>query len=104
MGKVNIKRTFSFENMAMPFDVLIDGQKAGEIKHNAEISFELPNGEHTIQFRLQGKFQSKYTSVVKSFTVSDSNPQTNVSCRIWGYGLFFISLAVFEGHIVVNID
>ena len=104
MGKVNIKRTFSYENMALPFDVLIDGQKIGEIKHNAEISFDLPNGEHTIQFRLQGKLQSKYTSVVKSFNVSEGKPITNVRCRIWGYGLLFISLAILEGHIVVNID
>lgn len=103
-GKVNIERTFSYENLAMPFNIYIDDEKIGEIKHKKSVSFDLEYGEHTIYFNLQGKMQSKYKSIKKTFVLSSEKPTVNIKCRIWGYGLLFTSLFITENHIIVNID
>lgn len=103
-GRVNVKRQFSWESFAVPFNIYIDNEKASELKHGQSLSFDLEYGEHTIYFNLQGKMQSKYKSIKKTFVLSPDKPTVNVKCRIWGYGLLFTSLFITENHIIVNID
>ena len=86
------------------YNIYIDDEKIGEIKHKKSVSFDLEYGEHTIYFNLQGKMQSKYKSIKKTFVLSSEKPTVNIKCRIWGYGLLFTSLFITNNHIIVTID
>jgi len=54
-GIIKIRRKPNVAAGIRKLDVLVDGQKIGNIANNAEQSFEVPPGAHTVQVKLWSK-------------------------------------------------
>ncbi len=112
MGKVVVKRGFSWEGLAGAFVVNIDDKEIGKIGHLKTETYDVPYGEHTIYISLPelkskalSSAQSKFKSVKKTFVLTEDKPTVNVNCHVWAYGLLLItSFIKQEGYIEISID
>ncbi len=84
MGKLTIKRKSSItgSDVMRAYKIFIDDKEVGSIKSGKTESFELSNGEHSIQLKIDWCSSRKV-----GFNITD-NETTQMECYTSGGGLF----------------
>jgi hypothetical protein len=90
MATLKISRSGSMVGLVVPWDVYIDGNKAGKLKNGKTIELEVAPGTHTVHVSTAQWFSNEV-----SFVIDDEHPNAAIECSIVKPGSKAASAAAF---------